>query len=313
LFLHRIRIILVTISILGFAWAASSRADSVALRWTAPGEDSLVGRAALYDLRYSAQMITPQTFLQAIQAPGMPLPAMAGTRQSYVLEGLPSGVICYIAIKTRNQAGNWSAMSNVIAHMPQSVVQAPAASALMSPEDGATGVAIEPTLTWQASNGATSYRLQVARAVDFSSPLVDQSGIVGTSRAVAGLANDSTYHWGVQASSASGLSEWSSMRSFRTVAGPLPGISFSAPWPNPARDVARFAWILPAAAELSVQVFDLSGRRVRVLLEGSHEAGRGGLTWDLRDDRGVPLPGGIYLVRARLGEVGFFRRVVIAR
>ena len=186
----------------------------------------------------------------------------------------------------------------------------------MSPEDGATGVATGPTLAWQASGGATSYRLQVAREPDFGSLLADQVGIVGTSYTVGGLANDSTYHWRVQASGGGGLSAWSNVRSFRTVA-PAPvapqGISFSAPWPNPARDIAHFAWVLPAPAELNVQIFDLSGRRVRVLLEGPHEMGRGGLAWDLRDDRGTSLPGGIYLVRARLGDVSFFRRVAIAR
>jgi len=224
LFLHRILVILATIVIMSSAWVASSRADSVILTWTAPGEDSLLGPAFRYDLRCSAQMITPQNFLLATEAPAMPLPAIPGTLQFYFFDGLESGTTYYFAIKTSDQAGNWSAMSNVIVRVAQGMVQAPAAPA-------------------------------------------------------------------------------------RTT----PGISFSAPWPNPARDVAHFAWVLPALAELSVQVFDLSGRRVRVLLEGSHVTGPGGLAWDLRDDRGMPLPGGIYLVSARLGEVGFFRRVAIAR
>jgi hypothetical protein len=311
--LHRILVILAAITILSSAWVVSSRADSVTLAWTAPGEDSLYGRASRYDLRYSAQMITPQNFLQATAAPAMPSPGPPGTAQSYVLDGLSPGVVCYLAIKTADQAGNWSAMSNVIARMPQGAIQAPAASALVSPEDGATAVTTGPTLAWQASGGATSYRLQLARERGFLSLVVNQGGIVGTSYAVSRLANDSTYYWRVQASGAGGLGAWSAVRSFRTVAAPLPGISFSAPWPNPARGVTHFAWVLPVAADLRVEVFDLSGRRVRVLLEGTRGAGPGGLAWDLRDDRGTPLPGGIYLVRARLGDVGFFRRVAVAR
>lgn len=313
--LHRILVILAAVTILNSVWVASSRAASVTLIWTAPGEDSLVGRAARYDLRYSAQMITPQTFLQATEAPGMPLPATPGTRQSYVLDGLPPGVLCYIAIKTADQAGNWSAMSNVISRIPQGTIQAPAAAAPMSPEDGATGVAIEPTLTWQASSGATDYRLQVARAADFSSPLVDQSGIVGTSRAVAGLANDSPYYWRVQASGAGGSSAWSSVRSFRTVAEtlaqPLPGLAFSAPWPNPARDLSRFECALPEAAQVKVEVFDLVGRRVRLLADESCAAGPRELAFDLRDDRGLRLAAGVYLVRAQLGSTAFTRRLVV--
>ena len=512
--LDRILATLALAILLASASAATSNAGSVTLAWRAPGGDSLMGRASRYDLRSSTQWITLENFGQADSALGLPIPEAPGTLQSYTSAGLQSGVIYFFAIKTSDQAGNWSAMSNVFWCVPRDTVPIPAAPALMSPEDGATGVATGPTLAWQASGGATSYRLQVAREPDFGSLLADQVGIVGTSYTVGGLANDSTYHWRVQASGEGGLSAWSNVRSFRTVApapmappqpalmspedgatgvatgptlawqassgatsyrlqvarepdfgslladqggiagtsytlgglandstyhwrvqasgegglsawscvrsfrtvalppvappqpalmspedgatgvatgptlawqasggatsyrlqvarepdfgslladqvgiegtsytvgglandstyhwrvqasgggglsawssvrsfrtvAPAPvapqGISFSAPWPNPARDIAHFAWVLPAPAELNVQIFDLSGRRVRVLLEGPHEMGRGGLAWDLRDDRGTSLPGGIYLVRARLGDVSFFRRVAIAR
>lgn len=311
LFLQRILVILATITITSTAWVASSRAGSVILTWTAPGEDSIVGRAFRYDLRRSAQMITPQNFLQATAAPDMPLPAAPGTSQSYTFDGLETGTTYYFAIKTSDQAGNWSAMSNVIAR----TAQAPAAPAPISPEDGATGVAIGPTLIWQAAVGATSYRLQVALAPDFGSPVVDQGGIVGTSRVVAGLANDSTYYWRVQASVAGGPSAWSSVRSFHTVAGavslPLPGLSFSVPRPNPACDRSRFEYTLPEPVQVKVEVFDLSGRRVRLLADESCGAGPRELAFDLRDDRGLRLAAGIYLVRARLGSTAFLRRLVI--
>jgi hypothetical protein len=313
--LHRILVILAASTILNSAWVALSRADSVTLVWTAPGEDSLAGRAARYDLRYSAQMITPGTFLQATEAPGMPLPAIAGTQQSYVLDGLPAGVVCYLAIKTVDQAGNWSAMSNVISRVPQPPIPAPAAATLTSPEDGATGVATRAALIWQGSSGATEYRLQVSSEPDFLRPEVDQGGIAGTSYAVDGLARDSTYYWRVQAGGAGGLSAWSSVRSFRTVAEtmarPLPGFSFSIPRPNPARDLSRFDCVLPEAAQVRVEVFDLIGRRVRLLADESCTAGPRELAFDLRDDRGLRLAAGVYLVRAQLGNAAFTRRLVV--
>ena len=43
--LHRILVILASVTALGFALAAPSRAGTVTLAWTAPGEDSLCGRA----------------------------------------------------------------------------------------------------------------------------------------------------------------------------------------------------------------------------------------------------------------------------
>ena len=47
--------------------------------------------------------------------------------------------------------------------------------------------------------------------------------------------------------------------------------------------------------ELTVSLYDLSGRRVRSLGQGRHGAGVVELRWDGRDDRGWILPPGIYL------------------
>jgi hypothetical protein len=217
--LHHIVVILAAVTTLNSAWAASSRAGSVTLTWTAPGADSLTGRAARYDLRCSTQMITLQNFLEATAAPALPLPAAPGTTQSYVFDGLPSGVLCYFAIKTADQGGNWSAMSNVIARMPQEAEGPPAA----------------------------------------------------------------------------------------------PELTFSVPRPNPARDLSRFECALPEAAQVRVEVFDLAGRRVRLLVDESCAAGRQELVFDLRDDRGLRLAAGVYLVRAQLGSVALRRRLVVVR
>lgn len=122
---HRILVILCAVTALSSWSAAPSRAGSVTLTWTAPGDDSLSGRAFRYDLRYSTGMITPQDFLQATAATTVPLPATPGTSQTCTLDGLQSGVTYYIAIKTADQAGNWSAMSNVISRLPQEAAGLP--------------------------------------------------------------------------------------------------------------------------------------------------------------------------------------------
>jgi hypothetical protein len=81
-------------------------------------------------------------------------------------------------------------------------------------------------------------------------------------------------------------------------------------YPNPALGSAevRFAMIRPGAVRL--QVFDLSGRRVRDLLRGSFGAGQHGITWDGRDDGGRPVAGGVYLVHLK-GEEGSRRAPLV--
>jgi len=217
--LHRILVILAVAMSFTSASASASSAGAVSLAWTAPGEDSLTGRAYSYDLRYSTQSITAQNFVLASSAPSMPRPGVPGSTDSYVLTGLHTGVVYYFAIKTSDQAGNWSAMSNVIARVPQEVAGEP-----------------------------------------------------------VGL-----------------------------------DLSFSRPWPNPAREQARFACSLPTAGLVTVGVYDVAGRQVRQLVDEQRGPGLQEVAFDLRDDHGMSLSAGIYLVRARLGDTVFDRRLVVVR
>jgi hypothetical protein len=109
-------------AILGLAaWASLASAASITLHWTAPGDDSLTGRATTYDLRYSTAAITAANFASAIRVPtNQPLPA--GSRESYTVSGLLINYPYNFALKTADEAGNWSVMSNVIVLNASTVV-----------------------------------------------------------------------------------------------------------------------------------------------------------------------------------------------
>ncbi len=92
----------------------------------------------------------------------------------------------------------------------------PQAPILTSPSNGATIISLNPTLSWNTSNGATSYRLQVSTNSSFTSTVVDQNGITSTSFSVNGLSQSSSYYWRVNASNGSGTSNWSTVFSFTT-------------------------------------------------------------------------------------------------
>jgi PKD repeat protein len=77
---------------------------------------------------------------------------------------------------------------------------------------------------------------------------------------------------------------------------PLPGGPVALLGPNPAFGSAVLYLRAPAAARARVQVFDVRGRLVRLLLDGPAPAGVTPLFWDGRDDQGAQLPSGIYLV-----------------
>jgi uncharacterized protein YkwD len=83
-----------------------------------------------------------------------------------------------------------------------------------------------------------------------------------------------------------------------------PGPVLRAPSPNPARAGARLSFELPRDGAVQLAVFDLAGRRVRLVWEGVRSAGPHEILWDGRNDAGTRPARGIYFVRlVALGEV----------
>ena len=105
----------------------------------------------------------------------------------------------------------------------------PLAPQLATPVNGATGIATNCMLTWSASNGATSYRVQVSTAPGFVTTVVDQSNIVPTSYSISGLAGNTTYFWRVNATSVGGTSAYSQAWGFTTASVPSAPVLLSPP------------------------------------------------------------------------------------
>jgi hypothetical protein len=90
-------------------------------------------------------------------------------------------------------------------------------------------------------------------------------------------------------------------------------VRLAAPWPNPASDRARFSFTLPRASDARIDVFDVTGRRVREIARGVYPAGTSEVQWDLRDDRDHAVDSGVYFVGLHVGGESSRRRIVIAR
>jgi len=95
---------------------------TVTLEWTAPGDDSLIGRATSYDVRYKTMPYTESGFVTAIQVSGEPTPKPSGQRERFTVTGLTPGVNYYFALKSVDDASNWSRMSNVVTRIAGATV-----------------------------------------------------------------------------------------------------------------------------------------------------------------------------------------------
>ena len=92
---------------------------------------------------------------------------------------------------------------------------------------------------------------------------------------------------------------------------PARALAFARPSPNPARGITRLDFALPRGGSVALDVFDASGRRVRVLASGRYAAGHYALAWDLADDLGRPVAPGVYLARLVAPGGALTRRIVV--
>jgi endonuclease/exonuclease/phosphatase family metal-dependent hydrolase len=88
-------------------------------------------------------------------------------------------------------------------------------------------------------------------------------------------------------------------------------LAFYPPRPNPLTREAVFAYDLPAAAQVSLAIYDLSGRRVANLVSGAQEPDRYQVRWNAASDRGTRVPAGLYFARFTTPGMSRISRLIV--
>ena len=83
--------------------------------------------------------------------------------------------------------------------------------------------------------------------------------------------------------------------------------------PNPARVTSEVTFAQPREGPVRIGVFDLAGRRIRSLANRAYPAGEHRVSWDLRDDAGLEVTTGMYLVRLETSSGALARSVLRLR
>ncbi len=84
-------------------------------------------------------------------------------------------------------------------------------------------------------------------------------------------------------------------------------------WPNPSGSDTHIRLYLPEPRELTLAVYDISGRRVREITSGIKTTGRHRLSWDGRDSRGKQVSPGVYFIRMETGGYVRSRKIILVR
>jgi len=83
--------------------------------------------------------------------------------------------------------------------------------------------------------------------------------------------------------------------------------------PNPFNPESRISVSLPAASNINLDVYDVSGRRVRTLASENLSAGVHCFTWDAKDNAGRSVSAGVYVYKLTAGKQVMVERTVLAK
>ena len=99
-----------------------------------------------------------------------------------------------------------------------------------------------------------------------------------------------------------------------TAAGDVtPAFAITGNYPNPFNPSTAIDFGLDRADVVALDIYDISGRQVRTLLDATLGAGRHTVIWDGQDDTGRGLASGTYVARLRVGDQLTSHKLVLTK
>jgi len=179
-------------------------------------------------------------------------------------------------------------------------------------------IPVDTTFYWYPSIAADHYDFILAKSFDFAltSIVSDIQAITDTNFSITGLQNYTLYFWKVRAKNNYGVSAWSTVASFRTIA--VVGIedqfvvpqeySLEQNYPNPFNPTTKIRVRIAEAGLTSVKVYNLLGQEVAVLISEFKNPG----TYDI-EFNGSDLSSGIYLYRIRVNNFSASKKMILMK
>ncbi len=220
--------------------ATTVGATSIALAWTAVGDDGQTGRASGYDIRYSLSLITESNWVSATQVLNEPPPKESGETETLTITGLTTGSTFYFGLLVSDEEPNISPLSNIASATAAMADTTPPAriTNLFAPPGLSNPTSID--LSWTApgddgmAGSAAFYDLRYSpnpisepnwsisiQAAGEPAPLPAGAS---QSMTVSGLSPGTTYYFGIKATDDAGLeNELSNVISAQTSTVTNPG------------------------------------------------------------------------------------------
>ncbi len=84
-------------------------------------------------------------------------------------------------------------------------------------------------------------------------------------------------------------------------------------YPNPFNPGTQIGYYVDRESDVSLRIYDVTGRHVRTLIESRQSPGEYTELWDGTDEQGDPVASGTYFYRLRIGKTTLTRKMVLLK
>jgi len=84
-------------------------------------------------------------------------------------------------------------------------------------------------------------------------------------------------------------------------------------YPNPFNPITSLRYDLPEDGLVNITIYDMMGRIVKTLINGSQTAGYKSIRWNATNDRNEPVSAGLYLYTIQIGEFRQTKKMVLLK
>ncbi len=192
----------------------------------------------------------------------------------------------------------------------------PLTPVLVSPVNGAFLPNPIVTFIWQHTidnlSGLKEYHIQVANNTNF----INSINTTTPDTSITITLSDTTNWWRVRAvDSVNNQSEWSNIRSVTVNLGveeqqesfAMNRLSFKV-YPNPAKLLTTIRYSLPAESKISLQLYDISGRLVKTLVDEKKKSGIYNINFNSKT-----LSAGVYFLSLQTNSKRLIERLVVVK
>ena len=84
-------------------------------------------------------------------------------------------------------------------------------------------------------------------------------------------------------------------------------------YPNPFNPVTNITYDIPEVSNVTLEIYNVMGQKVRTLVAGSHEPGRYRVLWNATNDFGEGLSSGMYIYKIQAGDFVNVKKLILMK